>query len=104
MKIVDVASGLKADGILIANTPLSPQEVRSRLRITHKVATVNASKIAMETIGLPITNTTMLGSLIKASEVIDRDSVIEPLKKRFGRIAEKNISAYRQAFELTDVA
>ncbi len=104
LKIVDVAAGLKADGILVANTPLSPEEIRSKLNIQQTVATVNATKIAMEALGLPITNTTMLGSLIKASGVIDRDSLIEPLRMRFGRIAEKNISAYQRAFEETDVA
>jgi len=64
----------------------------------------NPTKIAMEVLGLPITNTTMLGSLIKASGIIDRESVIEPLRKRFGRIADKNISAYQRAFEETEVA
>ena len=103
LRIVDVAAGLKPDGMLIANTLHSPEEIRSRLRIKQKVATVNANQIAMETLGLPITNTTMLGSLIKASAVIDRESMIEPLRKRFGRIAEKNISAYRKAYEETDV-
>ncbi len=104
LKIVDVAGGLKADGILIANTPMSPDEIRSILRIKQKVAAVNATKIAMEVLGLPITNTTMLGSLIKASGVVDRDSVIQPLRNRFGRIADKNISAYQRAFEETEVA
>ncbi len=104
LRIVDVAAGLKPDGILIANSHLSPEELRSKLNIKQKVATVNATKIATETLGLPITNTTMLGSLIKASGVIDKESVIEPLRKRFGRIAEKNISAYKKAFEETEVA
>lgn len=104
LKIVDVAAGLKTDGILIVNTHLSPEEIRSRMNIKQKVATVNATKIAREILGLPITNTTMLGSLINASGVIDRESLIEPLRKRFGRIADKNISAYEQAFEETKIA
>jgi pyruvate ferredoxin oxidoreductase gamma subunit len=104
LKIVDVAEGLKADGMLIANTHWPPEEIRSRLGITQRVATVNATKIAMETLGLPITNTTMLGSLIKVSGVVDKESVIEPLRNRFGRIADKNISAYQRAFEETQVA
>jgi len=104
LNIVDVAAGLKADGILIANSPLSPDGIRSKLKIKQKVATVNATKIATEVLGLPITNTTMLGSLIRASELIDKESLIEPLRKRFGRIADKNISAYQRAYEETEVA
>jgi len=83
---------------------MTPKEVRSRLQIKQKVATVNATKIAMEVLGLPITNTTMLGSLIKASGVVDRESVIEPLRNRFGRIAERNIQAYQRAFDETELA
>jgi len=104
LNIVDVAAGLKADGVLIVNTPLAPEGIRSKLKIKQKVATVNATRIATEVLGLPITNTTMLGSLIKASRVIDSESLIEPLRKRFGRIADKNISAYRRAYEETEVA
>jgi pyruvate ferredoxin oxidoreductase gamma subunit len=103
LNIVDVASGLKPDGILVANTRFSPEELRSNLKISQKVATVNATKIAMEIIGLPITNTTMLGGLVKASGVIERESIIEPLRKRFGRIAEKNVSAFERAFKETEV-
>ncbi len=101
--IVDVAAGLKADGMLVANTHLPPKEIRSKLHIKQRVATVNATKIATEVLGLPITNTTMLGSLIKATGVVDRESLIDPLRNRFGRIAEKNILAYQRAFDETHV-
>jgi pyruvate ferredoxin oxidoreductase gamma subunit len=43
----------------------------------------------------------MLGSLVKASHVIQKDSLIEPLKDRFGRIADKNIVAYERAYKET---
>ena len=104
LKIVDVASGLKPDGVLVTNSPLTPAQLRTELGIKQKVATVNAKKIAMEVLGLPITNTTMLGGLVKSTGVVDKESVIEPLKDRFGRIAEKNIKAYERAFEETELA
>jgi pyruvate ferredoxin oxidoreductase gamma subunit len=55
----------------------------------------------MEILGVPITNTAMLGSLVKASELIKKESFILPLKERFGRIAEKNISAFERAYQET---
>jgi pyruvate ferredoxin oxidoreductase gamma subunit len=55
----------------------------------------------MEVLGLPITNTTMLGSLLKASEVVKKESVIHPLQERFGRIAQKNIAAFERAYQDT---
>jgi pyruvate ferredoxin oxidoreductase gamma subunit len=67
----------------------------------HRIAVVDASKIAREVLGVPITNTTMLGSLVKASGLVKRESFISPLKERFGRIAEKNISAFERAYQDT---
>jgi len=46
----------------------------------------------------------MLGALLKAKAVVDPESLIEPLKNRFGRIAEKNIAAFKKAFEETELA
>ena len=53
--------------------------------------------------GLPITNTTMLGSLLKAREVVPLDALLAPLEKRFGRIAEKNIKAFKRAYDETKI-
>ena len=67
------------------------------------MATVDATKIAQELLGVPITNTTMVGAVVKAVGVVGLDSLIEPLKKRFGRLAERNASAMRRAYEETVV-
>jgi 2-oxoacid:acceptor oxidoreductase gamma subunit (pyruvate/2-ketoisovalerate family) len=103
LRLVDVTSGLTADGILVTNTKYSGTEIRNELGIRQSIGTVNATQIAMEEMGLPIPNTTMLGSLLKARSVVNPDSVIEPLKKRFGRIAEKNIRAFQRAFQETQL-
>jgi len=94
-------SGLKKDGTIIINTQKSIQDIKKEYNIITKVAVVNATKIARETLGLPITNTTMLGALVKVTGVVKLESLIEPLKHRFGRIAEKNINACRRAYEET---
>jgi pyruvate ferredoxin oxidoreductase gamma subunit len=101
LKIVNVASGLKPEGILVTTSKDSPEKVREDLKIKNRVAVVDAVKIAMEILGLPITNTALLGSLTKATELVRKESFIPPLKKRFGRIAEKNISAFERAYQET---
>ena len=101
LKIVNVAAGMKSDGILVTTNKDSPEQVRELLKIKNRVAVVDAIKIAMEVLGLPITNTTMLGSLVKASKLIKKESFILPLKERFGRIAEKNIAAFERAYQET---
>jgi len=99
LRLVKVGAGLKPDGVLITNTKYTGPELRKELGITHTLVTVNATRIATEVLGLPITNTTMLGALLKARAVVPVEGLIAPLEKRFGRIAAKNIAAFRRAFE-----
>ncbi len=96
---VNVTSGLKENGILVINTRKSLEEVKATYGKEHRVAIVNAMKIARESIGLPITNTTMIGALLKVSGLVDLDDMIGPLEHRFGKVAEKNITAMKRAYE-----
>ncbi len=77
------------------------KKLKADMGLKNQVAAVDATKIALEVLGLPITNTTMLGSLLKASQVVNNESVIHPLQKRFGRIAQKNITAFERAYQDT---
>ena len=43
----------------------------------------------MENLGVPITNTTMIGAVVKVTEAVKMESLFEPIKKRFGRLAKK---------------
>jgi pyruvate ferredoxin oxidoreductase gamma subunit len=97
LRIVKVTAGLKDDGILVANTKYTADEIRKELDLKCKLAVVNATKIAFEELGIPVTNTTMLGALLKAKPIVNPDSLIGPLQGRFGRIAEKNINAFKRA-------
>ena len=62
---------------------------------------VDATKVAIEVLGLPITNTTMLGALLKATQLVDQGHLEEALEHRFGRLAEKNKAAMVRAIEET---
>ena len=97
--LVNVTEGLKPDGTLVVNTAKLPEELKEELNFKGRVATVDASKIAREELGVPITNTTMLGALIKVIGNVTLDSVAVPLEHRFGRIAQKNLAALKRAYE-----
>lgn len=103
LRLVDVTNGLKADGTLITNTRFSPEEIRKELGIQTRLATVDATGIAKQELGLPITNTTMLGALLRAVHLVDKDSLIEPLNERFGRLAARNIKAFERAYDETKI-
>ena len=96
---VNVTSGLKKGGRVIINTRKTAKEIKSEFGINHPVATVNATKIAREKLGVPIVNTTMLGAVIKTTGIIKKESAHAPLEKRFGRLAERNIDGMETAYQ-----
>lgn len=98
--VVNPADGLKSEGIVVINSNKSPYELKS-IFPGYRIACVDASKIAKEELGVPITNTTMLGALIKASGIVDIAYLEEPVMERFGVVAQKNINAYKRAYEET---
>jgi len=102
--ITDVTSGLKEGGVLIINTTKTLVDITSELNGPWKLAVVNATSIAREMLGVPIVNTTMLGALVKATGIIELESLTEPLKERFGARAKGNIDACRKAYEETEIA
>jgi len=103
LAVGDVVARLKPAGTAIINTKKSHAEMKTKLG-AKTVATVDALGIAREVLGLSIVNTTMLGALIKATEIVALDSLEEPMNARFGKVATKNIEAMRRAFEETVVS
>lgn len=103
---VKVTEGLKPDGILLVNTGASPAEIREQLNLrTGRVFTVDASRIAIETLGREITNTPMLGALVKATGLFEVEAIVEQTRHRFAKkhmkadIVEANVAAIRRAAE-----
>jgi pyruvate ferredoxin oxidoreductase gamma subunit len=104
---IDVTSGLPADGTIIINTGQSPDEFRSKLNLNgQKLYTVDASKIAKETIGRDIPNTPMMGALVKVSGLLKFDAMLEDtkhkLEKKFAskpEVIEGNLNAIRRAYD-----
>jgi pyruvate ferredoxin oxidoreductase gamma subunit len=103
IRIQNPAADLKPDGVIVLNSNKTTAEVRKEFGFKHKLAVVDANTIAREVLGVPITNTTMLGALIKATAAVSVDSLEHPLRERFGPLAAKNFAALKAAFEKTVV-
>jgi pyruvate ferredoxin oxidoreductase gamma subunit len=103
IRIVNVTSGLREGGMIIINTKSSIDDIAAEFDNKWRLAVVNATKIAQELLGVNIVNTTMLGALIKSTGVVKLESLSEPLKDRFGRLAERNFDAMKKAFEETEI-
>jgi len=101
LRIENVTSGLKANGMVVVNTKKQPEQIRQDFSINWSLATVDATTIARELLGVPIVNTSMVGALLRATGVVKLESLFEPLRQRFGRLAERNINAMKRAYEET---
>ncbi len=108
LKLVNVADGLAEGGVIVVSSRRPAEDLRAEFKLPGRLAVVNGLAIAMKTIRRPITNTTMLGALLKATAdgdktLVDLDALEHALHNRFGRIAAPNIAAFRRAFEDTVV-
>ena len=90
--------------MLVVNTVATPTELRKQLRFNHgKVFTVDATRIALDTIGRNIPNTPMIGALLKAIGVVSKEGAREEIGKRMEarvgkEIAQTNIKAFERAY------
>jgi len=99
MNIVDISAGLKAKGTLVLNTKSSPLELKKTFS-NFRIATVNATSIALQRLGVPITNTVMLGALAKATGIVKLSNVEKVVLERFNQM---NVEAVREAFDKTTI-
>ncbi len=100
-----VTEGVKPTTTFIVNSSLPLADVRKMLNSPDgKVYTVDATKIALETLGRNIPNMSMLGALVQATGILEKDVLIREitkgLQKKFGEgIVQKNIDAIKRAFQ-----
>lgn len=99
LSTVDVCEGLKKGGTILLNSPPEKAEKFEALRSKYHLAVADASRIAIEALGVPIVNTAMIGALVRATDIVRMESLNEAVKHRFGRLADKNLSAIKRASE-----
>lgn len=107
LRLVKVDAGLQPNGTVVINTGKDLDTVRKESGIKARLVLVDANRIAREEIGRVITNTTMLGAALAARPLVPVERLEAALKERFGRIAERNINAFRRALRecrITDAA
>ncbi|MEA5075109.1 MAG: 2-oxoacid:acceptor oxidoreductase family protein [Coriobacteriia bacterium] len=111
LDIVDIAEGVHDGGVILVNTCTPPDQVKTRLGVNDsvRVASVDASGIALDTIKRDIPNTPMVGALIKLTEVVDIDAfkglLAKNLSKKFGQeMIDANWASVDRAFQEVTVA
>ena len=107
MSSVDVLAGVPDDGMIIINTSKSPEEIKASLKNKKvKTFTVDASKIAKETIGRDIPNTPMLGAMAAATGLLNYERLLKDLEQKLSKkfaskkeIVAGNLNAVKRAYE-----
>jgi pyruvate ferredoxin oxidoreductase gamma subunit len=109
--VVNVTEGIKDGGVVIVNTCTPAADLKRALKLGDnvKVATVDASGIAVDTIKRDIPNTPIVGAMAKVSDVIDigkfKELLAHNLSKKFGQeMIDANFSAVDRAYEEVTVA
>ncbi len=92
--VVDVTQGLSDEGIIIVNSPAGVDEVNKILNYKGRLYVLDATKIALETIGRPVANTACAGALVKVSGLISMENMLEATREKFKeKLSEKAVNA-----------
>jgi 2-oxoacid:acceptor oxidoreductase gamma subunit (pyruvate/2-ketoisovalerate family) len=102
LKSVNVADGLSEEGgDIIVNTEDAQAVIRKQLGSEKgKLWTVPATGISIRLLGMPITNTAMLGAVARVTGIVSLQTVEKMVKGRFrADVAEKNFAVVKEAYE-----
>jgi len=98
IKAVNVEAGLAKNGLVVVNSPTKPE-------LGHPCVYFDATTIALEVLGRPITNTVMLGGFVAGTggliklESVEKGARFVLGKKMPEKVLELNLAAIRRAFE-----
>ncbi|MFZ5944489.1 MAG: pyruvate ferredoxin oxidoreductase subunit gamma [Bacillota bacterium] len=95
---VDVTKGIKENGAIIINTRKKPGDFNFQKNIT--VHTIDGTKLALDILGMPITNTVMLGAVIAISNVAEIESVYSAIDEFMAdELRDSNKEAVKAAYD-----
>jgi len=98
----NTTSGLARDGFFVSNFDGAPGELKAKLELepSVKVLALDATGIAMKSLGKDIPNTPMLGALVRATGIVRFDSLAKVLSQRFkGAIQAGNADALKLGYD-----
>jgi len=93
-----IFEGIKPGSILVLNTPhLIEENPNKNLKM---IGMIDATEVGLKEIGLPATNTCMLGAFARTTAWVGLESLIQSLSEYFeGDMLKKNIRCVERGFE-----
>ena len=98
-----VTAGTDENTVFVVNTTESPAVIKEKLGVKGaEVATVDATGIALDTIGRPIPNMPMIGALLAVKDVMSvedlKNALVNRLSSKFSQmIIDGNLAAVDRA-------
>ena len=107
LECVDVTAGLKEEGAIVINTTKSEEYLKSVLKdYKGAIYTIDARKVSMEALGKYFPNTPMLAAIVKVSEVMTDEELLNDMqgsfKHKFAKkpeVIEGNMKALEMALK-----
>jgi pyruvate ferredoxin oxidoreductase gamma subunit len=103
---VKITDGTPDDAAFIVNSSKDPKAIREKIKAkpTQKIFTIDATKISIETIGRPMPNASLVGTVAKVSGLLSLEAALIDVKKSFGekfpqKIIDGNLEATRRGYE-----
>jgi len=92
----NMSKGIKENATIIINT----NDTNRYPQLSHfNLIAIDASSLAMDILGRPITNTAMYGALVAASGLVSLDAALASIKTEMkANIASKNIEIVTRAY------
>lgn len=101
--VLDVTAGLKKGGWILLNSEHDPEDFTAFLEGGWRVATVDASSIAVKhQLGAPtdpIVNTAILGSFARVTNLVSLTSVVKSIREGVPIKPDENTEAALEAFD-----
>ena len=104
----DFLSSVKEHSLLIFNSPLSSEALEMELKsgkwpstLTtnhHQILTTDATALAMEKIGRPVSNTVLMGAFAAATALVSLDTMKNLIREHFGPLGEANSALAEAAY------
>jgi 2-oxoacid:acceptor oxidoreductase gamma subunit (pyruvate/2-ketoisovalerate family) len=94
-----IFNGVQANGFAILNTrkPITLDDIPEHV---ETLATIDAVRLALEVLNLPITNTILLGAFAQATKLVSLESLLACIESEFPKkIVEKNLKAVVRGYE-----
>jgi pyruvate ferredoxin oxidoreductase gamma subunit len=96
-------AGFKGGGTVIANSTHQQGILDFDLK-QGVLANVDGARIAMEEIGLPITNSCMLGAFAKVTQLVELADLQEAMSLYFqGKVLAKNLQCMQRGYESVEI-